>query len=60
MPVSISYWVFLLAGLICLGLGVSLSTSAAMFPEYEDMLERWGGNIFVGGLVLVGFGFPFV
>jgi hypothetical protein len=58
--VQISYWLFLLAAPMCLGSGVILITGASMFPEYEGVLERWGGNIFVGGLVLVGFGFPWI
>ena len=57
---QIANWIFLLAGLMCLGLGVILSAGATRFPEYEGMLERWGGNIFVGGLVLVGLGFPWI
>jgi hypothetical protein len=57
---QIPYSVIFLAGLIGLALGVVLSAGAARFPEYETVLEHWGGNIFVGGLVLVGLGFPLI
>ena len=51
---------FCWAGLICLGSGIVLTAGAGMFPNYEAVLERWGGNIFAGGLVLAGLGFPFL
>jgi hypothetical protein len=57
---DIPYSVIFVVGLICLVLGVVLSSGAARFPEYEAVLEKWGGNIFVGGLVLVGLGFPLI
>jgi hypothetical protein len=57
---NIPYSVILFSGLICLALGVVLSSGAARFPEHEAVLEQWGGNIFVGGLVLVGLGFPLI
>jgi hypothetical protein len=57
---NIPYSIFFSAGLIFLALGVILATGAARFSAHEDLLEQWGGTIFVGGLVLVGLGFPLI
>ncbi len=51
---------FIIFGLIGLILGTASASSAARFPLHQARLEQWGGNLFVGSLALLGFGFPII
>lgn len=51
---------FIILGLIGLILGTASALSAERFPLHRLRLEQWGGNLFVGSLALLGFGFPII
>ena len=47
-------------GALGIVLGTAAAVAGAWFPARKAQLERWGGALFVGGLVLAGFGLPLI
>lgn len=52
--------VFLILGMIAITLGVIAAFAAARFPVRQAQLERWGGDLVVAGVALLGFSFPMI
>jgi hypothetical protein len=52
--------VFFILGAIGLILGSATALIAERFPLHQARIEQWGGNLFVGSLALLGFGFPII
>lgn len=50
----------LILGLIAVVLGATAALAAAKFPLRQAQLERWGGNLMVAGIALLGFSFPMI
>lgn len=51
---------FLILGIIVIALGAIAALAAARFPVRQAQLERWGGDLLVVGIALVGFSFPMI
>lgn len=49
---------FLLFGVFGTVLGTLSASFAGRFPAHQVKLEQWGGDLFVGGVALLGLGFP--
>lgn len=52
--------VFLIFGMIAIALGAVAALAAARFPVRQAQLERWGGDLMVAGVALLGFSFPMI
>jgi len=53
--------VFIILGVIGLILGTLTALGAERFPRrHRVRIEQMGGNLFVGSLALLGFGFPLI
>jgi hypothetical protein len=52
--------VFLIMGAIGIAIGTVSALAAEKFPVHQTLMERWGGDLLVGGIALLGFGFPMV
>jgi hypothetical protein len=52
--------VFLILGAIGIAIGTVSAVAAEKIPNHQAALERWGGDLLVAGLALIGFGFPAV
>ena len=52
--------VFLILGMIGVALGATSALIAAKFPSHQARLERWGGDLIVTGIALLGFSFPMI
>ena len=52
--------VFLILGMIAIALGAIAALAAARFPVRQAQLERWGGDLMVAGVALLGFSFPMI
>ncbi|MGH7001219.1 MAG: hypothetical protein ACREEA_06910 [Stellaceae bacterium] len=51
---------FLILGMIAIALGAIAALAAARFPIRQAQLERWGGDLMVAGVALLGFSFPMI
>gem|GEM_PF-6601635 len=51
---------FLILGTIVVVLGAGTALAASQFPVRRAQLERWGGDMMVTGVALLGFGFPMI
>ncbi|MDE1904538.1 MAG: hypothetical protein KGI46_11825 [Alphaproteobacteria bacterium] len=51
---------FLILGMIAIALGAIAALAAARFPVRQVQLERWGGDLMVAGVALLGFSFPMI
>ncbi|HKR18887.1 MAG TPA: hypothetical protein VJS41_01970 [Stellaceae bacterium] len=51
---------FLILGMIAIALGATAALAAARFPVRQGQLERWGGDLMVAGVALLGFSFPMI
>ena len=52
--------VFLILGTIGMAVGTVAAVLAEKFPSHQALIERWSGDVLVGGLALVGCAFPIV
>ncbi|MDE2167779.1 MAG: hypothetical protein KGJ66_15755 [Alphaproteobacteria bacterium] len=52
--------VLVIPGLIGVVLGAVAALTAAKFPVHQARLERWGGDLVVAGIALLGFSFPMI
>lgn len=52
--------VLVIPGLIVVVLGAASALAAAKFPIHQARLERWGGDLVVAGIALLGFSFPMI
>ena len=50
----------LIPGLIGVALGATAALVAARFPVHQAQLERWGGDLVVAGIALLGASFPMI
>lgn len=50
----------LVMSLIVAGMGTACAAGASRFPAHQAKLEQWGGSLFVGGIALLGFSFPYI
>lgn len=50
----------LILGTIGVTLGAASALTAAKFPVHQARLERWGGDLIVTGIALLGFSFPMI
>lgn len=41
-------------------IGTACAAGAQQFPAYQRKLEQWGGGLFVAGIALLGFSFPYI
>jgi len=46
--------------MIAISLGTIAALTAAWFPVRQTQLERWGGDLMVAGVALLGFSFPMI
>ncbi len=49
---------FFLLGALGIVIGAAAAVTASWVPAHKARLEEWGGALFIGGLVLVGFAVP--
>ena len=51
---------FLILSAIGMAAGGITALVAEKFPAHQAKLERWGGDVLVGGIALLGFAFPII
>ena len=52
--------VLLVLSIIATVVGTACAASAQRFPAHQGKLEQLGGGLFVGGIALLGFSFPYI
>jgi len=52
--------VLLVLSLIATGVGTACAAIAQRYPAHRRKLEQYGGGLFVAGIALLGFSFPYI
>jgi hypothetical protein len=50
--------VLIILGAISVAFGATSALAATKFPMHRSRLERWGGDLVIAGVALLGFSFP--